>query len=330
MLAVPHQRATPRPWSSVWSPTPRQYWRLTLTPERRAEFPWPGLLVAPTLVVVLTNPEQYVQRYSEPDKSHTGLGDSTEAWPVPYWWVDAGMAVQKPPHSRHHRQPRLLLLRHLRARVGGLVRSRHTGGPKSGGHRCVGLPIIRPPQPICFSPQALTGGDHLLRWPAMNMPDPVDRLAIEDTIVRYTIAIDEKDWDLLDTVFTPDAHLDYSSSAPGVDDANADYPTVKRWLQTALAIFPMTQHMVGKTYVRSWDGDTAQWHDAVPQSHGHPRWPTTARPSIPTAPSCSCSMWAAGITTPSVAPPTVFALSKRWRTSGYHDGGFPDGFGIPE
>ena len=73
---------------------PEQYWRLTLPPERRAEFPWPGLLVAPVLVVVLTNPERYVQRYSEPDKSDTGLGDSTEAWAVPYWWVDAGMAVQ--------------------------------------------------------------------------------------------------------------------------------------------------------------------------------------------------------------------------------------------
>ncbi|MCQ3809814.1 MAG: nitroreductase family protein [Acidimicrobiia bacterium] len=73
---------------------PEQYWRLTLTSERRAEFPWPGLLVAPVLVVVLTDPKRYVQRYSEPDKSHTGLGESTEAWPVPYWWVDAGMAVQ--------------------------------------------------------------------------------------------------------------------------------------------------------------------------------------------------------------------------------------------
>ena len=73
---------------------PEQYWQLTLTPERRAEFGWPGLLVAPILVVVLTEPERYVRRYSEPDKSHTGLGDSTEAWPVPYWWVDAGMAVQ--------------------------------------------------------------------------------------------------------------------------------------------------------------------------------------------------------------------------------------------
>lgn len=73
---------------------PEQYWRLTLTPERRAEFPWPGLLVAPVLVVVLTNPERYLERYAEADKAHTGLGNSTDAWPVPYWWVDAGMAVQ--------------------------------------------------------------------------------------------------------------------------------------------------------------------------------------------------------------------------------------------
>ncbi|MCY3634086.1 MAG: nitroreductase family protein [bacterium] len=73
---------------------PECYWRLTLTPERRAEFPWPGLLVAPVLVVVLTSPERYVQRYAEPDKARTGLGESPEAWPVPYWWVDAGMAVQ--------------------------------------------------------------------------------------------------------------------------------------------------------------------------------------------------------------------------------------------
>ncbi|MCY4134046.1 MAG: nitroreductase family protein [bacterium] len=73
---------------------PGRYWRLTLAPERRAEFPWPGLLIAPVLVVALTDPQRYVERYAEPDKAHTGLGDSTEVWPVPYWWVDAGMAVQ--------------------------------------------------------------------------------------------------------------------------------------------------------------------------------------------------------------------------------------------
>ena len=72
---------------------PERYWGLTLTPERRAEFPWPGLLVAPVLVVVLTDPQRYAERYAEPDKAGTGLGDGTDAWPVPYWWVDAGMAV---------------------------------------------------------------------------------------------------------------------------------------------------------------------------------------------------------------------------------------------
>ncbi len=85
---------------------PERYWSLTLTPERRTGFAWPGLLAAPVLVVVLTEPDRYVRRYGEPDKFRTGLGESAEAdelrtglgesaeaWPVPYWWVDAGMAV---------------------------------------------------------------------------------------------------------------------------------------------------------------------------------------------------------------------------------------------
>ncbi|MCY4036497.1 MAG: nitroreductase family protein [bacterium] len=72
---------------------PERYWQLTLASERRVGFPWPGLLTAPVLVVVLTDPGRYVQRYAEPDKAHTGLGEGPEAWPVPYWWVDAGMAV---------------------------------------------------------------------------------------------------------------------------------------------------------------------------------------------------------------------------------------------
>lgn len=35
------------------------YWDTTLAPERRASFPWPGLLVAPVLVVVCTDPGAY-------------------------------------------------------------------------------------------------------------------------------------------------------------------------------------------------------------------------------------------------------------------------------
>ena len=73
---------------------PEHYWNLTLPPHRRTDFPWPGLLAAPVLVIVLTDPTRYLHRYAEPDKSHTGLGEGPDSWPVPYWWVDAGMATQ--------------------------------------------------------------------------------------------------------------------------------------------------------------------------------------------------------------------------------------------
>ena len=42
-----------------------------------------------------------------------------------------------------------------------------------------------------------------------------DRAEIHDVIVRYGWAIDTKDWALLDTCFTDDAHVDYSSNPGG-------------------------------------------------------------------------------------------------------------------
>lgn len=45
----------------------------------------------PALVLVLTDPTAYTARYSEPDKIEDGLDDAGR-WPVPYWYVDAGMA----------------------------------------------------------------------------------------------------------------------------------------------------------------------------------------------------------------------------------------------
>ncbi len=70
------------------------YWDVTLPPERRESFPWPGLLNAPVLLIPWVDPGAYVARYGEPDKMHTGLGADTDAWPVPYWFVDGGAAVQ--------------------------------------------------------------------------------------------------------------------------------------------------------------------------------------------------------------------------------------------
>jgi nitroreductase len=74
---------------------PQRYWAVTLPEARRASFPWPGLLRAPVLVVVLVEPAAYVERYGEADKATTGLGVDAEAWPVPYWFVDGGMAAMR-------------------------------------------------------------------------------------------------------------------------------------------------------------------------------------------------------------------------------------------
>ncbi len=74
------------------------YWDTTLPDDgpasRRATFRWQGLLRAPALILVTTDPDLYLSRYSEPDKVAAGRGHSVDRWPVPYWWVDVGAVIQ--------------------------------------------------------------------------------------------------------------------------------------------------------------------------------------------------------------------------------------------
>jgi nitroreductase len=71
-----------------------RYWAVTFGAEGRAAFRWQGLFDAPVLAVVVVEPAAYPERYAEADKAATGLGAGVDAWPVPYWWVDAGMAIE--------------------------------------------------------------------------------------------------------------------------------------------------------------------------------------------------------------------------------------------
>ena len=71
-----------------------RYWDITLPEERRLRFRWPGLLEAPALIVALVRPAAWPERYAEADKAATGLGAGADAWAVPYWWIDGGMAVE--------------------------------------------------------------------------------------------------------------------------------------------------------------------------------------------------------------------------------------------
>lgn len=70
-----------------------RFWRHTLAPDRRATFAFPRLLTAPVLALAFADPAAYVARYAEEDKARTGLGAGVDAWPTPYWTVDASMAV---------------------------------------------------------------------------------------------------------------------------------------------------------------------------------------------------------------------------------------------
>ena len=85
-----------------------------------------------------------------------------------------------------------------------------------------------------------------------------DRIEIQDLLVRYTRAIDAKDYDLLDTCFTADARVDYTTSG-GI---KGSYPEVRAWLERALAQFDAMLHFVGNSVVEI-EADVAQARTAV-------------------------------------------------------------------
>jgi nitroreductase len=68
-----------------------RYWDVSLPPEEREAFAWPGLLRAPLLIVPFAHPDTYLDRYAEPDKGWTDRDPAR--WPVPYWYVDAAFAT---------------------------------------------------------------------------------------------------------------------------------------------------------------------------------------------------------------------------------------------
>jgi hypothetical protein len=60
---------------------------------------------------------------------------------------------------------------------------------------------------------------------------------------------------MLDTVFTPDAVIDYSTSgAP-----KGTYPEIRAWLESFLTKFPMNQHMTLNSHI-TLNGDSATGH----------------------------------------------------------------------
>ncbi len=94
----------------------------------------------------------------------------------------------------------------------------------------------------------------------MDLQEISDRLEIADVLTRYTRAIDTGDWDKLDTVFTPDAEIDYSESGGIV----ASFPEVKPWLAEMLPMFfDKRMHTLGQleVTVRGDEADVTAYFD---------------------------------------------------------------------
>jgi SnoaL-like domain len=91
------------------------------------------------------------------------------------------------------------------------------------------------------------------------MPVPAERLAemydhyeIQRLLTRYGVAIDTRQWEQLNDLFSEDARLDYSSSgAPA-----GTLPEIVAWMSSFLPQFLMNQHMTLNSYIQI-DGDTA-------------------------------------------------------------------------
>jgi nitroreductase len=56
--------------------------------------PWlTGMAAAPVVIAVLSSPAAYQERYAAADKAAAGKRQGADAWPIPYWDVDAGMSA---------------------------------------------------------------------------------------------------------------------------------------------------------------------------------------------------------------------------------------------
>ncbi|MEV6833702.1 nuclear transport factor 2 family protein [Streptomyces sp. NPDC051133] len=87
----------------------------------------------------------------------------------------------------------------------------------------------------------------------------IDRLAVDELITSYAMAVDDGDWGVYRKLFTGDGRADYRS-AGGIE---GDAERVAGWLAESLALFAMRQHLIVNRRVRFGllehdAGDTAQ------------------------------------------------------------------------
>ena len=79
-----------------------------------------------------------------------------------------------------------------------------------------------------------------------------DRIEIEELLVRYSRALDHREFDTLETLFTPDATFD-----GGGLGCPTGATAIREMIEGTLAGLDATQHLVGKSLIEI-DGDEAE------------------------------------------------------------------------
>ncbi|WP_369167604.1 nuclear transport factor 2 family protein [Streptomyces sp. R28] len=73
-----------------------------------------------------------------------------------------------------------------------------------------------------------------------------DRLAVEELITDYAVAVDDGDWAAYRSLFAPEGRADYRS-AGGIE---GDAGQVAAWLAESMRVFSMRQHLIVNRRVR--------------------------------------------------------------------------------
>ena len=84
--------------------------------------------------------------------------------------------------------------------------------------------------------------------------EALDRALIADLLSRYTWALSDRDWDAWVAVFTPDAHVDYSTAGGPVGDPASAAETFRGMM----SMFDLSLSSGANVTISFTDADTAQ------------------------------------------------------------------------
>ena len=81
-----------------------------------------------------------------------------------------------------------------------------------------------------------------------------DRIEIHELLVRYSHAVDTRNWEMYENVFTPDAFIDYTCFGGPAGTVTE----IRAFLEMAMPNFQSFQHMIANTVLEFVDADHAK------------------------------------------------------------------------